>query len=129
MQSTIRIDEESFGFTSINEHQYVTLSSIFEKLKNTGIKLYFNISNIDNKYIYDSFITIEKNDISIELPWIKKKHRRFNFENIIILEEFLFPGENIIYILNEVLSNLNKINFRNIIENLSYFETEDKLEQ
>jgi hypothetical protein len=124
MQTTLRIDKESFGFTSISEHQQIALSNIFEKIKDSGIDIYFKCTKNNEDYFYDSYLNILKSDSILELPWIKKKNRKFILDNIIVVENFLNPGENIIYILNEILNSIEKVTFKSLLKNLSYFDTE-----
>jgi len=64
--------------------------------------------------------------MNFELPYIKKKNRIFRIENLIVLENFLLMGENSIYLINDILNQVNTINFKAIIDNLALFDLEDE---
>lgn len=62
-----------------------------------------------------------------ELPYISKNNRIFEIENILVPEEFLIQGENSIYILAEILNNLNgQITADDILESFVLFEMDEE---
>lgn len=51
-----------------------------------------------------SSVWIIPKKLKIELPFIMRKNRLFRDGNILIPEKFLFAGENMIYILRDMLT-------------------------
>ena len=57
--------------------------------------------------------------IKIELPFIKRKNRMFRWDNILIPEKFLFSGENMLYIIRDMLVPFDEeIKFKDVISNI-----------
>lgn len=65
-------------------------------------------------------------NITIVLPFIKKKNRTFKYNNILIPEIFLINGENMLYILLEVFKAIPfDIKAKNIFKYISLFDFEN----
>lgn len=86
--------------------------------------MYFEYDALNNQI--NAFLIYVSRNANFELPHIKKKNRIFRVDNILVLENFLIIGENTIYIVNNILSEINNINFKTLIENLSLFDTEEQ---
>lgn len=71
-----------------------------------------------------SYINIKNKKTILELPFLSKKNRVFYIDNIVIPENFLLVGENIIYIFDLILSNMEDVTLKNMITQLKLFEFE-----
>lgn len=67
--------------------------------------------------------------MKIELPFLVRKNRVFRYNNVLIPEKFLFSGENMIYILRDIMKPYTEeIYFKTLVSHLKCFEFEDKNE-
>ena len=129
MGTTIRIDKETYGDTSISEHQFRVLSRVFEKLKNSQSEIEVSFELDVQEISYSSFIKILKKDVQYELPFISKNNRNFQIDNMIIPEKFLLNGENIIYLFDLIFQTFDdKITVKKTIENLRLFDVKSEQE-
>jgi len=129
MGTTIRIDKETYGDTSISEHQFRVLSRVFEKLKNSQSEIEVSFELDVQERSYSSFIKILKKDVQYELPFISKNNRNFQIDNMIIPEKFLLNGENIIYLFDLIFQTFDdKITVKKTIENLRLFDVKSEQE-
>ncbi len=70
-----------------------------------------------------AYIPIKK--LEIDLPFLKRKNRLFRDENALIPEKFCFSGENMIYILRDMLlPYAEEIRFKELVANIKLFEYE-----
>lgn len=72
-----------------------------------------------------TYAIIPSKKLEIDLPFLKRKNRLFRDENVLIPEKFLFSGENMIYILRDLLTPYTEsIKFKQLVANIKLFEYE-----
>lgn len=125
MSTTIRIDEETYRLATISKHQQNALSQIFTKLAELKRDFSFIFEYNMDMLTITTYAIIPSKKLEIDLPFLKRKNRLFRDENVLIPEKFLFSGENMIYILRDLLTPYTEsIKFKQLVANIKLFEYE-----
>lgn len=126
MSLNLKLDSKTYKDYVFNYQQDVILEQLFDSLKdNKELNIFFEYSPIDEKFT--SFLQLLKTNTIIEIPYIQNNNRKWNIDNIIIHENFLVSGENIIYICNNIISKLNSnCNISNFRNEFSLYMQENK---